>query len=609
MRLSLGVLPQPDESLAGILVRLAERVCIRGADRLAAMAVLRQPGSAVTPHDLSTLAAIGSFDPSDLDRAAYRPSERFGHNRFLAGDVHRELLDLSRRRLCPICLSNSPHHRMPWDLGLLTACPDHAVRLLVRCPRCRRSLDWRYPSVTRCRCGAALDEAETDPVPASERRTAERLLELLGPDRAVTVPTALAELGGSDLIRMAMALGMLMTGWRRDRRVESLVAAGPDRTAEVMGAGLAAIDDWPVTLHAFLRRLADDAASRSGRYGARKTLGVFYDWLTIMEEGGAKRILLKATADFVGTDRLLERRAHRSRLLATGSPNTRNGMALTEVKAALGARAPKVAKLVELRILPAGDGDGRGIPMVFDRQAVSAYAEVANRSVTLAEAARLLGVSKDRFRRLANAGVLGHVHRASERGLGTWAIDRAEIAGFVRKLEADGAPVTGEDIVGFEFAVEALRLRGRRFVEVVEMIGYGVLPVAGIDARAIGLKRLRFRRSDVRLVGREADERPRITIAEAAARLGMKWEMVAHLVRRGLIGSDGNDLDAAEVERFALDHVTGAELARRRGTSPRALATRLASDGILPVVGPNVDGGRQNVYRRDQLKSPASGEP
>ena len=88
----------------------------------------------------------------------------------------------------------------------------------------------------------------------------------------------------------------------------------------------------------------------------------------------------------------------------------------------------------------------------------------------------------------------------------------------------------------------------------------------------------------------------------AAERLGLKWQVVSHLVRVGIIGGAPDGIPLFEVERFARDYVTGAQLARDLETSPRSLAARLAASGVLPVVGPEVDGSRQNIFRRHDCR-------
>ena len=130
------------------------------------------------------------------------------------------------------------------------------------------------------------------------------------------------------------------------------------------------------------------------------------------------------------------------------------------------------------------------------------------------------------------------------------------------------------------------------------MVRDGALPVAALDPEAVGLKRMRFSLGALRAVRHSAASREPLTVQVAAERLGLKWEVASHLVRVGVIGGAPDGIPLSEVERFARDYVTGAQLARNLRTSPRGLAARLAASGVLPIVGPEIDGSRQNIFSR-----------
>lgn len=56
-------------------------------------------------------------------------------------------------KFCPICLQESFHHRLVWDVTWKTACVKHQAYLVPKCPRCSRKV---YPSKLmegRCECG------------------------------------------------------------------------------------------------------------------------------------------------------------------------------------------------------------------------------------------------------------------------------------------------------------------------------------------------------------------------------------------------------------------------------------------------------------------------
>lgn len=595
-RLSVGADPRAGESLPGFIMRVAHRARFRTADRLAGMAGLRQPGSAVTADDLRPLASLVGADPVLVEAVAYRPSPRRGHHSFLGGTLNREFLHLGHRRACPECLAESAHHRARWDFALATACADHGVRLVDRCPECGRRLGWSLADLAACRCGVDLRRAAGKPVRVAEALGNREALELASAGPLPWLPTPLAGCDRADLVRVLMCLGMFMTDWVRQRRTETLVTAGQDSTAEVVCAGVGALKDWPLSVHRFLDAQVSGAEARRGRYGARKTLGAFYGWLTLMEAGSVKDALAAAAADYVARDAALDRRTHRSLLLARDAPGS--FMGLNETADLLGVSGGGVKRMMAAGMLPEAASEGRGVPMLIERAAAKALAETMHGALDLAGAAAALGVSRARLRRLVEGGVLSPLHRASAEGRGKWAFPPDAIRLLLARVSAGAEAGSGDArMVSFETAAEALRRRGIGLAEAVAMIGSGRLRAASLNGAAVGLKRLRFAASDVRLLCRDLEGGDRLTVQAAAERLGLKWQVVANLVARGILPSRDGCVVTADVDGFAKGHLSGSVLARRQGTSPTALARMLAARGVTPVVGPGVDGSRQNIYR------------
>ena len=242
------------------------------------MVGLRQPGSAVTPAGLDGLAGLAGVDTALLEGMSYRPTGRLAHCRFGAGELHREFLDISGRRFCPACLADYPYHRAAWDLALVTACPEHKARLVARCPACNRKTDWRQPTVALCPCGAMLKWSKMLLVSTEEAQANANVLNLATGLDTPWLPIRLQACARSDLTRVLMCLGMFLTGWRGQRRIEALVASGPERTAAVLVAGMRCLEDWPNSLHATSirhegRRVCGRAGMVRGRPLGRSTVG------------------------------------------------------------------------------------------------------------------------------------------------------------------------------------------------------------------------------------------------------------------------------------------------------------------------------------------------
>jgi hypothetical protein len=92
-----------------------------------------------------------------------------------------------------------------------------------------------------------------------------------------------------------------------------------------------------------------------------------------------------------------------------------------------------------------------------------------------------------------------------------------------------------------------------------------------------------------------------LTIQAITQRLKLNWVVVAHLVERGLLIAKDGFIRSEDFDRFQATYVSGSALAKEMKTSPRMASEILAERGILPVVGPQVDGSRQNFYRRTDV--------
>lgn len=596
---ALSVEPVAGESLPGYVSRLAHRALIPTADRVAAMAGLRQPGSAFHAPDLARLATLAGVDRHVLERMAYPPLARAAHHRFLDGTLHREFIDVSRRRACPRCLERSAHHRSTWDFALATACTEHGIRLLSACPDCGRKLAWREPDLSRCRCRARLAAHPGQRVSAEEVASQAAMAALASGGPLSPMPECLVGCERADLVRLAMCLGMFLTEWRKERRVETLVAVGPDAVAEVVSAGLGCLHDWPGRLHAYFAAERERARLRPGRYGARKTLGPFYDWLNMMEAGAIRTALAEAATSFVHADGVLARQVHRSTLVAAPAGSAGRAMGMLEAGARLGKRSAAVRQLLDAGLLSGDASRGRGIPAALDGKAVERLAALSENALDLAGTARMLGVSKDRVRRLVEGGLLRPVHRGNAAGWRSWFFDGAAVASLLQRLEARMVPDPVGRYMFFETAVEVLRRGGLGIAAVLGEVLDRRLPVAGLDAAQPGLKRLRFREQDVRNVCRQREiVGATLTVQAAARRMGIKWQVVAHLVQAGLLQSSADGVEAASVAFFKERFISGADLARQWLTSPRSVATLLAARDVRPITGPGVDGSRQNFYLR-----------
>ncbi|HDR8946726.1 TPA: TniQ family protein [Burkholderia vietnamiensis] len=173
--LLLSVAPHRGESLSSLLHRVAEVNGLSGPGM-----VLRRAGvAAFRPRFASEADALASVCrlSSKLVRAmtplTVGAIDRNGTKRlkisFYGHWVEPDsILVGANERICPACIAEHKHTLGVSAYVFATSCAVHGVRLLDRCPNCKRDVSPMRPSLARCQCGSELGSATCQPAEASE---------------------------------------------------------------------------------------------------------------------------------------------------------------------------------------------------------------------------------------------------------------------------------------------------------------------------------------------------------------------------------------------------------------------------------------------------------
>lgn len=164
--LPISTLPYPGESLASLLLRIAELNGLQGASALLRAAGIVAYGPLMT-HEINALARLCRLSPNAIHHmcpveiGGYGRGEVAGHavygNRLPSG----HLIVRDRERVCPLCIRQHGYLFAEHGLTLMTACPIHHVRLIERCGSCRTSIRPSRTQLATCRCGVSFTAMQT----------------------------------------------------------------------------------------------------------------------------------------------------------------------------------------------------------------------------------------------------------------------------------------------------------------------------------------------------------------------------------------------------------------------------------------------------------------
>lgn len=595
----------PEESLAGFVVRLAERNQSEGWSVIPLMRLAGVPGTTVgsvqeATFPLAGLACLSGMPEGELLAKAF---PRLGHclNRVASGQVARRYLTTASRQVCPACLAEAPVHRRLWHLAFAVSCPRHGGRLLRACPGCGASLQWCRGTITACACGRSLARAASEARPGEELRGLATLCRLLGLEQdasrwAVPLASPVLALPTDAIVDLVVHLGQFALS---DGPVPRRLASRGETLDGVLNAGVDACADWARTFPVLLDKVAARAGGRAGRFGFRHDLGSLAHWVSSVPRTSALGSLMRAAV----ADWWSQRGAAPTRApgLQGTAPLFRP---LKDAAATLGigtANLRDVSDRLELGLRR--DAGGSGAPVLVETTRLARARVIVNDLVGDREAARILGCGRTLFQGLVECGAF---RDADGRHLGLPGRRRWSRAGLRACLDrlpsTDGAPApSAAEMLTAQDAIVLLRRRGHSLEKAWNALTSGQL--GPVHRQHPGdLTRCLVGAALVGDMGSSEKPRPSgMSIPEAAARLGLKQEVVYLLCSRGLLHASGlsgaRRVSEADLASFDQDFFVPARHEGVGGRSRGWLALQLFAAGLVPVSGPEVDGGRQWIFR------------
>ena len=264
---------------------------------------------------------------------------------------------------------------------------------------------------------------------------------------------------------------------------------------------------------------------------------------------------------------------------------------------------PRFARMADTHDLWRVAATGKGASSLVDRERLLDLAGSFSGALTKRGAARLLDVSKGTFRDIEAAGLL-HPIPSGQRIVPERLYLKIEVQGLLDRLEAQVAPAPGPLPSATLVTADVLARGGVTIAGILSAVLNGKLRPRRIDGSAAGVHRLLFDPAwiHVTLLPPAAT----MSTMAAAVALGVKQEVAYHWVRMGLIAAtvgttkteQGYRVTQDALDAFNKEYVTGTEIAGRLGRRARWLSVKLAQSGIHPVSSPEVDGGRQFLFRR-----------
>ncbi len=278
-RMRIKIEPHPGESLPGVICRSTRVNVLEENKHLLAMAGIEIFNPALlavgTRRELARLAEVIGCPEAAL-RACATPYVEEGTRTegVTAGDgiLRRTDLHLQSRRISPLSLRHSDHHRASWLVNLLPYCPESLELLRDDCSECGAELRWRNSyDAARCdSCRSIVAPTAGDPLApglADDYRLFASLVSTIPRERQAALaclPPEVCALDPLALVDLCLQLGSLCRQDSFYRRRLAFHHLDPAILGSVAAGGAALLRGWPDEAVNRCRALAEDLR-RAGR--------------------------------------------------------------------------------------------------------------------------------------------------------------------------------------------------------------------------------------------------------------------------------------------------------------------------------------------------------
>ena len=290
-RLRFDLEARQDESIPGAIARgVAGHHLVKLNVVLKEVGLSRYGGATqlADPTALERIADVLRCDATSLTGQAGRRLIEPGDRRlqhFIDFDglvVPSGHIELRRRRISPLALAISPHHRQSWLMSVLPFCATTLERLIDECPHCDAALGWVQAAGIGC-CETCLRTVPPNPLPplpeelVEDYRLFAGLVSLKPSERAVSVQALAPRVGSMSpgaLARLALRCGLDCGNHEEKRAWQTRAGRLPaEHLARTTCRGIELLRTWPEGIRRWAHdRIANAADAEACRGDVRRRI-------------------------------------------------------------------------------------------------------------------------------------------------------------------------------------------------------------------------------------------------------------------------------------------------------------------------------------------------
>lgn len=399
--------------------------------------------------------------------------------------LDRELIDLSRSKLCPQCLKEEPYHKQVWDLVGYTHCPKHHCALIGVCPTCGRKLSWSRTTLCHCRCGEELSSVQPNSVNSTPLSILMMALEnSSGVAISKNLPEPFASMAKLDVVDFHKVISLLgAVLFKLDSRKSSRLAGlSLEACAGLMEEAAKLLDNWPYNfwnqIDVYRAHLLSSKKKSAGLQGA---FGALYKGLYGTEYSVSLQLFRDTFKDYLrdrGYDQTVK---HQGLTSVWGAGRQKETLSREETGKFLQVGLKRIQWLEAIGVLkPFTLESNEKKYRNYTAENVAQARQYLDSLISLDELCKDIGVSRQVGDDLAAKRLIQAVRGPNVDGNRNWVFTPTASQEFLDRLakkSISSKGISSESLVSLNEAFSGLRQFGVSHFDAIMMVLDGELPV------------------------------------------------------------------------------------------------------------------------------------
>ena len=525
----------PEEALNGYLLRLAERNGLSGIGHVL------EPLSIKARAIYSTEQLVRIADLLGCDRKTLFDANLV-NSRSAPPETNGLFAPGSRLPVCPICFAEEPMVRQEWLNIMSPVCAKHAVRLIDHCSACQAPLSWRRIDLSRCDCGFELTAHATVEAPPFVTALSRSIHGHAIPDAlAALLPSDFVAQGSDQSDYMAWFFACHAADPGGERVMKRPRPANTDEAIIFLETHLApTFAHWPHGMHRLLSSI--DARSPNKSAGVQRQLKNWYRGMVVNFDRDRFQWLHDEVAQYVAEHLAITINGRTSSIPASLG-EIKGWLSVAEAARVIGVAPERLRRALRDGEV-AGEVRRGGADRDFAflrRELVDEIREQRTQYVQARRAMTILDVTKHQLKRLVDAGGVIH-HEATDRpALVDCPYAQCELLELLAQIEARYQPwnaLRHGSPIGLA-DIHAARGRGEDYVlRAYRAILRGDVVARDLRQDAMGMSRFVFDADELNIVALPNPHDARMTLSQLCYMTGWKHESITKWVTNGFLKAE-----------------------------------------------------------------------